>query len=197
MSSKINKDTVSKCKDIAYKCMSANAKISDSYKKNHPISSFDLRDFTDENLVYGMQVSRIKIRNTDDGDLNFGGLLSTIDKPHIEYRFFTFKNLYREIVNIFKRCDCKNDFKVDEIPFEYIVSPIISVLGTNRMFYKKVIGNKDALLIRIFLYGGGLECGETLESLAKKFMIRDEEEAKGMYEYESSRWNDAYGRVFK
>ena len=175
-----------KISDIIKKIIEYKSKrIEDDIKRGY-IPKFDLRDYTDKNLIYGIRKIPLFSKNPYGdcpGDIYNLGRIMTYESVIPDYVFFKFRDMYKVLNDIYDECGFKVSFK--EIPLQYIFEPIFDVLSNNDKFYKTLYGSERRYKICIFLYNGW-EYGD-LNMLAQKFKERDIEEARVITKYYTSK----------
>lgn len=146
---------------------------------------YDLRDYADDNQIYGMK--KVYFINhdftfTDYENFNLGSCL-THEQRIPSYRFFKFKDLHDEWCKVWDECMTKTHS--DEIPLERIVSNIVETLANNSMYWQSIRGMELCCRICIFLYNEPFY--GSLDELAEKFRERDLNEAKALSSYFNNR----------
>ena len=159
---------------------------------------YDLRDYTDGNLIYGMKKFWISTKNNPSSyavgdEYNLGECL-TLDSHIPSYRFFHFKDLCEVFSEVVKECGLEG-MKVDTDEFAFNVTyEIVSCLAGNDKYYRKFYGKNVGYRICIFLYNGPYT--DQLTDLAEKFRQRDLKEAMATGNYFNSRLSTAIDNVW-
>jgi len=172
-------------------------RMEDDIKRGSILPKFDLRDYTDEKLIYGIRkIPEFSENPYGDcpGDIYNLGRLMTYETVIPDYVFFKFKDMYKVLNDIHDECGFKTNFK--EIPLQYIFEPIFDVLSNRDKYYRTLYGFKRGYRICIFLYAGW-EYSDDLNLLAQKFKERDIKEAKTITNYYNSKLAAACLRIEK
>ncbi len=162
-------------------------RMEDDIKRGSILPKFDLRDYTDEKLIYGIRkIPEFSENPYGDcpGDIYNLGRLMTYETVIPDYVFFKFKDMYKVLNDIHDECGFKTNFK--EIPLQYIFEPIFNVLSNRDKYYRTLYGFKRGYRICIFLYGGW-QYSDDLNLLAQKFKERDIKEATAITNYYNSK----------
>ena len=153
---------------------------------------FDLRDYADENQIYGMK--KVYFINhdisTDYENFNLGSCL-THEQRIPSYRFFKFKDLHDEWCKVWDECIVNP--RSDEIPLERIVFNIIDTLSSNWKYWQSIRGMELGCRICIFLYNEPFDC--SLDELAEKFRERDMNEARAICSYFNNKLVETCNRL--
>lgn len=143
---------------------------------------YDLRDYANENQIYGMK-KFYYINHGFQGDPNFNlGSCLTYEVRIPSYRFFKFKDLHDEWCKVWNECMKTRPY---EFPLERIVSNIVETLANNSMYWQSIRGMELCCRICIFLYNEPFD--GSLDELAEKFRERDLNEAKALSSYFNNR----------
>ena len=154
---------------------------------------YDLRDFTDKNLIYGIRYSYIidSKEKQDYESFNLGSCF-TYNTVIPDYKFVKFKNLYDTFCDLVNECECSYDIR--KLPVRYVIEPMFNVLSLNDKYYRTIYGHKCGYRICIFIYQG-LEYRDNLKELARKFKERDLKEAKIASKYFNTKLVETINRM--
>lgn len=170
-------------------------RVEDDIKRGSIPPKFDLRDYTNENLIYGIRkIPQFSKNPYGDcpGDIYNLGRLMTYESVIPDYVFFKFRDMYKVLNDIYDECGFNVSFK--EIPLQYIFEPIFDVLSNHSKYYITLYGSEGGYRICIFLYGG---YSNELNLLAQKFKERDIEEARVITNYYNSKLTAVCTRIEK
>ena len=167
--------------------------VKDYIRKRDIIPHYDLRDFTDENLIYGIRYSYIIDYKEKEDYENFNlGSCFTYETVIPNYKFVKFKDLYDTFCDLVNECECGYDLK--KSPVELVIEPMFDVLSRNGQYYRTIYGHKCGCRICIFIYNGW-EYRYDLKELARQFRKRDLDEAKAATSYFNSRLIKSMDRI--
>lgn len=173
--------TLEEMKSVVNKLLEGKRAIIKDCRKHGCIApSYDLRDFTDKRLIYGMRKTPVKIDHTADlENFNLGSCL-THDTAIPQYKFFHFDDLYDELCGIYDECKIKS-INIRKVPLDDVIGSVFNVLSNGDKYFRTISGSETGYRICIFLYGGPYT--DDLDDLAQQFRERDLEEARSISSY--------------
>jgi len=158
---------------------------------------YDLRDFTDQNIIYGIQINHVRtydhVKDPEDlENFNLGSLLTyNVNIPF--YRFAKLKGLVDEYFKLYDECEM-GKMHIKHLSLEDAIGPIFNILTDGDKFYHKIVGNKKGCQVCIFIYTGW-EYRDDLKLLARKFRERDANIGQELSNYYNQKLVNACDRI--
>jgi hypothetical protein len=113
---------------------------------------YDLRDYTNPNLVYCIEKQIIGKHKTNysNGDIFNLGDYYTFNKSPCEYTLVRFSDLYNTFCQIVENCGI--NYNIFDIPIDAIFTPIFNNLIHRDKYWRTIHGNNMSIRLCVSLY---------------------------------------------
>jgi hypothetical protein len=137
---------------------------------------YDLRDYTNPNLVYCIEKYIIRRHKTNysNGDIFNLGDYYTFNESPCEYTLVRFSDLYNTFCQIVENCGI--NYNIFDIPIDTIFTPIFNNLIHRDKYWRTIHGNNMSIRLCIFLYASYIYDDSDLIKIQNEFNTQEKEQ---------------------